>query len=185
MASRVATRYVKSLLDLAVSQGVLEKVHDDMKLFSATVERSNDLAVMLKSPVIKHDKKRSILEALFKSRVNALTMAFIDILTRKNREPLLAEISGEFHNAYNIFKGVGRATITTTVPMDDKTRQQVEAIVKQLSNTKQVELHESVDKDLIGGFILQVEDKQIDASIKNQLKKLKLKFSENPYVKDF
>lgn len=185
MASRVATRYVKSLLDLAVSQGVLDKVHDDMKLFSATVERSNDLALMLKSPVIKHDKKRSILEALFKSRVNALTMAFIDILTRKNREPLLAEISGEFHNAYNNFKGIGRASITTTVAMDDKTRQQVEAIVKQLSNRKQVELHESVDKDLIGGFILQVEDKQIDASIKNQLKKLKLKFSENPYVKDF
>jgi F-type H+-transporting ATPase subunit delta len=140
---------------------------------------------MLKSPVIKHDKKLAILEAIFKKKVNALTMAFIEILTRKNREPLLPEIANEFHNAYNNYKGIGKARVTTTVAMDAKTRQQFENIVKQLSNRKEVELEEKVDKDLIGGFILNVEDKQIDASIKNNLKKLKLKFSENPYIKEF
>jgi len=185
MASRVASRYVKSLLDLAVSQGALDKVHADMQLFAGTIGKNRDLELMLKSPVIKHDKKNSILSAIFKSKVSALTMAFIDILTKKNREPLLPEISAEFHNAYNRYKGVGKASVTTTVPMDEKTRQQFETIVKKLSNSKEVELDEKVDKELIGGFILNVEDKQIDASIRNSLKKLKLKFSENPYIKEF
>lgn len=185
MASRVASRYVKSLLDLANSQGSLDKVHADMQLFSNTIDKSRDLELMLKSPVIKHDKKNSILAAVFKSKVSALTMAFIDILTKKNREPLLAEIAKEFHNAYNAYKGIGKASVTTTVPMDAKTRAEFETIVKKLSNRKQVELEEKVDKDLIGGFILNVEDKQIDASIRNNLKKLKLKFSENPYIKEF
>jgi F-type H+-transporting ATPase subunit delta len=185
MASRVASRYVKSLLDLAVSQNALEEVHADMQLFDKTVDSSRDLGLMLKSPVIKHDKKKAILEAIFKGKVTPLTMAFIDILTRKNREPLLAEIADEFHNAYNRFKGIGKASVTTTVAMDAKTRQEFEAIVKKLSNSKQVELEEKIDKDLIGGFILNVEDKQIDASIRNNLKKLKLKFSENPYIKEF
>jgi F-type H+-transporting ATPase subunit delta len=112
-------------------------------------------------------------------------MAFIDILTKKNREPLLPEIAREFHNAYNVHKGVGKAKVTTTVPMDAKTRAEFEAIVRKLSNRKEVELEEKVDKDLIGGFVLNVEDKQIDASIRNSLKKLKLKFSENPYIKEF
>lgn len=185
MASRVASRYVKSLLDLAVKQGSLDKVHADMQLFAATLDKSRDLELMLKSPVIKHDKKNAILSAVFKSKVSDLTMAFIDIITKKNREPLLAEISREFHNAFNVYKGVGKASVTTTVPMDAKTRQEFEAIVKKLSNRKEVELEEKVDKELIGGFILNVEDKQIDASIKNNLKKLKLKFSENPYIKEF
>lgn len=185
MASRVASRYVKSLLDLAVSQGALEKVHADMKLFAATIEKSRDLELMLKSPVIKHDKKNAILSAIFKSKVTALTMAFIDILTKKNREPLLPEIANEFHNAYNHYKGIGKASVTTTTPMDAKTRQQFETIVKKLSNSKEVEIDEKIDKDLIGGFILNVEDRQIDASIKNNLRKLKLKFSENPYIKEF
>ena len=185
MASRVASRYVKSLLSLAVTQGSVEKVHADMNLFHNTIQKSRDLELMLKSPVIKHDKKLAILEAIFKAKVTALTMAFIEILTRKNREPLLPEIAGEFHNAYNVYKGIGKASVTTTIPMDTKTRQQFETIVKQLSNRKEVELEEKVDKDLIGGFILNVEDKQIDASIRNNLKKLKLKFSENPYIKEF
>lgn len=185
MASRVASRYVKSLLDLAVTQGSLEKVHADIKLFDDTVKKNRELGLMLKSPVIKHDKKLAILTAIFQGKVTDLTMAFIEILTRKNREPLLPEIAGEFHHAYNIYKGVGRASVTTTVAMDAKTRQEFENIVKKLSNRKEVELEEKIDKDLIGGFILNVEDKQIDASIRNNLKKLKLKFSENPYIKEF
>lgn len=185
MASRVASRYVKSLLDLAVTQKALDKVHADMQLFASTIGKSRDLELMLKSPVIKHDKKNAILSSIFKSKVNALTMAFIDILTKKNREPLLPEIAKEFHNAYNAYKGIGKASVTTTVPMDAKTRAEFESIVKKLSNRKEVELEEKVDKDLIGGFVLNVEDKQIDASIKNNLKKLKLKFSENPYIKEF
>jgi F-type H+-transporting ATPase subunit delta len=185
MASRVASRYVKSLLDLAVTQGQLDKVHADMKLFSETADQSRDLGLMLKSPVIRHDKKRTILEAIFKGKVTPLTMAFIDILTRKNREPLLVEIANEFHNAYNVYKGIGKASVTTTIPLDAKTREQFEAVVRKLANRKEVELEEKVDKDLIGGFVLNVEDRQIDASIKNNLKKLKLKFSENPYIKEF
>jgi F-type H+-transporting ATPase subunit delta len=185
MASRVASRYVKSLLDLAVTQGSLEKVHADMQLFDKTVDSNRDLFLMLKSPVIKHDKKKAILTAIFKGKVTSLTMAFIDILTKKNREPLLPEIANEFHNAYNHVKGIGKASVTTPVAMDAKTRQEFENIVKKLSNHNEVELEEKVDKDLIGGFILNVEDKQIDASIRNNLKKLKLKFSENPYIKEF
>jgi F-type H+-transporting ATPase subunit delta len=112
-------------------------------------------------------------------------MSIIEILTSKNREPLLPAIANEFHNAYNEYKGIGKASITSTIPIDGKLRGELEAIVKKLSNKTQVELIEKVDKDLIGGFILNVGDRQIDASIKSMLKALKIKFSENPFVKQF
>lgn len=181
---RVASRYVKSLLGLAVEQGVLEAVHSDMLLFTKVMKENRDFRVMIKSPVIRHEKKRAILEKVFAGKVDKLTLAIMDILTRKNREPLLPSIAAEFHNAYNTYKGIGKAYITTTVPMDSDLRKAIEEIVKKLSKTKQVEIEAKVDSELIGGFILNVGDQQIDASVKSKLKSLQVRFSENPFVKE-
>ena len=182
---RVASRYVKSLLDLAEEQGVLEAVHQDMLMFSRVCKESRAFAIMLKSPVIRHEKKKDILVKIFSGKVNKLTLGFIEIITRKNREPLLVLIANEFHNAYNVYKGIGKASVTTTIPMDDELRAEIVGIVKKLSEKKSVEIDEKVDKEMIGGFILNVGDRQIDASIRSKLKALKLKFTENPYLKQF
>lgn len=182
--SRASFRYVKSLLGLAVEQNAVDQVHNDMQMFSRVVESNRDFKLMLQNPIIKHDKKREILEKLFKGKVHPLTMSIFDILTRKNREPILPAIAIEFHNAYNEYKGISKAFVTTAVPLDPKLRAEFEKIVKQYSNKKQVELIEKIDKDMIGGFILSVGDRQVDASIKNRLKALKLEFSQNPYIKE-
>ena len=183
--SRAASRYVKSLLSLAVEQNALEAVHGDMLMFSKVVEENRAFELMLKNPIIKHEKKRDILEKVFAGRVHPLTMAIFDILTRKNREPLLPAIAKEFHTAYNIYKGIGKATVTSAVPLDAELRIEFENIVKKLSAKDKVELIEKVDKDIIGGFVLNVGDRQVDASIKNKLNALKVNFSHNPYIKEF
>ncbi len=183
--SRAASRYVKSLLDLALEKNVLDQVHNDMLLFSKVVDENRSFDLLLKNPIIKHDKKRDILEALFKGKVNALTMAIFDIITRKNREPLLPAIAREFHNAYNLHKGITKATVTTAIALDAKQRAEFEAIIKKVSATQQVELIERVDASMIGGFVLHTGDRQIDASIKNKLNAMKVQFSKNPYVKEF
>lgn len=183
--SRVASRYVKSLLGLAVEQNVLDQVHSDMQAFAKLVKENRDFALMLRNPIIKHDKKRDILERIFSGKVNKLTLAIFDIITAKNREPLLPAIAEEFHHAYNVYKNVGEASVTTAVPLDASLRAEIESIVKKLSDKKEVEIKEKVDPEMIGGFILNVGDRQVDASIKNKLKALKVKFSENPYIKEF
>jgi F-type H+-transporting ATPase subunit delta len=180
--SRAISRYVKSLLGLAVEKNALESVHNDMLLFTKICDENRSFELMLK---IRHDKKREILEKIFQGKVNPLTMAIFDILTRKNREPLLPGIAKEFHTAYNIYKGIGKAFITTAVPLDSQLRTEFENIVKRLSEKDKVELTEKIDKEMIGGFILNVGDRQIDASMKNKLQALKVKFSHNPYIKEF
>jgi len=183
--SRAASRYIKSLLGLAVEQGVLEEINRDMQLFSNTCRENRQFEVVLKSPIIKHDKKRDILNKLFKGKVNALTLSIFDILTRKNREALLPSIAKDFHAAYNAYKGIGKATVTTAVPLDAKLRTEIEQIAKKLSDRQQIEMTELIDPELIGGFVLNVGDQQIDASVKNKLKTLKLNFSERHYIKGF
>jgi F-type H+-transporting ATPase subunit delta len=183
--SRAASRYVKSLLGLSVEKDVLEAVHEDMLLFTKVCDENRQFELVLRNPIIKHDKKGEILQRLFTGKVNELTLAFFDIITRKNREPLLPLIAREFHAAYNEFKGIGKAYITTAAPMDAELRAEFEKIVQRASNQKSVELTASVDRDMIGGFVLKIGDRQIDASLRNKLKALKVKFSHNPYIKEF
>lgn len=177
--SRAAYRYVKSLLSLAVEKGVLETVHHDMQVITGICTTNREFVMMLKSPLIRHERKRAILEKMFMGKVDALTMSILDILTRKNRERLIPSIATEFHEAYNEHKGIGRATVSVASPLDKELRSVLETIVKKLSDRKTVEIDERVDESLIGGFVLNVGDRQIDASVKNKLKLLSLKLKEN------
>lgn len=182
--SRAASRYVKSLLDLAVERKALDEVHRDMLFFSDVVSKSRQLELLLQNPVIKHDQKLEVLKRIFAGKVHSLTMAFFEIIARKNREPILASIAREFHNAYNEHKGIGKATVVTATPLDAKARADFEKLVRSYSDKKEIELIERVDPELIGGFVLNVGDRQVDASIKSKIKTLKVKFSENPYIKE-
>jgi F-type H+-transporting ATPase subunit delta len=182
--ARVASRYVRSLLGLAVEQKALEAVHDDMLMFDRVCDSNRDFLVMMRSPVIKHELKRDILEKLFKQRVHPLTWAILDIITRKNRESLLPAIADSFHKAYNEHNGIGFASVISTVPLDAKLKAEIEKVAQQLSNRSKTELEEKVDPSLVGGVILNVGDKQIDASIASKLRVLKHNFSHNPYLKE-
>lgn len=181
---RVASRYAKSLLELAVEKGVLEEVHFDMQLFKETVESNRELEMLLKNPIVRNDKKHAVIKAIFGPRVNEMTNAFFRIISQKNRENNLLAIAKEFHARYNEHKGIVSAEVTTTFPISPEMHQEFVGIVEQITG-KVVELHEKVDKDLIGGYVLRIGDRQIDESISTRLSELKSEFTHNPYVKEF
>jgi F-type H+-transporting ATPase subunit delta len=176
---KAVSRYVKSLLNLAVERGVLDEVHADMQAFEKVLNENRPLLVALRSPIIKHDKKKNVLEALFRGRFNDLTLSFFRIITEKNRERILPMMAAEFHNAYNEHQGIGKASVVTAVPLPDDLRQEVVSLAKKMVGRSRVELKEKVDPEIIGGFILNAGSQQIDSSIRHQLKVLQLNFSNN------
>ncbi len=175
--SIVASRYAKSLIELAKEQKVLEAVHEDMLFFQSVAGENRALMLALKSPVVRHDKKLAILSAIFKARVNPVTFAIFEIITKKNREAILDAIADEFIIAYQDFQGIQKAVITTTTPLTEELRAQFKSIVAK-STGKTVVLEEKIDASLIGGYLLRVNDRQFDASIKNNLNKLKLELTK-------
>ena len=169
---RAATRYAKSIIELAKEQKVLDEVHSDMQLFSAVIEENRVFAVMLKNPIINHDKKRKVLHALFDTRMNKLTILAFDLITKKNRESILAEISTELQVQYNTIKGLQVAEITTTINLDDELREKFNELVAEISG-KKAKLKEVVDESIVAGFVLNVGDRRLDHSIKTQLNNIK------------
>lgn len=181
---RAAYRYAKSLISLAEEKDVLEQVHNDMLLFSKTVAENKEFPRILRNPIINHEKKLNILKGIFKDKVNPITLAIFEIITRKNREAILPQIATSFHHQYNVLKGIEEAKVTTTFPLDEKTREQFKDIVREKTG-KDVELKEEVNESLIGGYVLKIGDLQIDESINSKLKELRLQFSRNPYIKEY
>ncbi|MHA4742206.1 ATP synthase F1 subunit delta [Dyadobacter sp. MSC1_007] len=171
--SIVASRYAKSLIELAKERNVLEEVYQDMLLFKDTADNNRGLMLALKSPVVRHEKKSGILKALFEKRVNAVSYAIFNIITKKNRESILDEIAAEFVKAYNSHQGIQKATVVTTTPLTDELRKQFTDMVATATG-KTVQLAEKVDTALVGGYVLTIGDRQLDASLRSRLNELKL-----------
>lgn len=182
--NRVANRYAKSLIELAIEKGVVEQVHHDMLIFSELCRTNRDFLLMLKNPIISHTKKRKILYQIFEGKVDASTLAIFDIITRKNRELYLPAIAEEFVAQYRTYKGIEKATVTTPFPLTETLRARFKTLVAEQTG-KTVELAEKVDPELIGGFVLKIGDRLMDNSVRHKLKTLSYEFDDDSYVKAY
>jgi len=179
---RVASRYAKSLLDLAVEQGQLERVHADMLYLQQLTNGSRDFLNLLRSPVIKADTKIRTINAVTAGKVSDLTTAFIQLMTSKAREAVLPEIITSFINQYKERKGIKTVRLTTAVPVSESLKNEIINQVKKSGGFDNLELLETVDPNIIGGFVLQAGDKLIDASIAYDLRNISRQFENNDFI---
>ncbi|WP_207422115.1 ATP synthase F1 subunit delta [Desertivirga brevis] len=173
---QVASRYAKSLIDLAKEQNSLELIKLDIDTFISVVSASSQLQAILKNPIINTDKKLGILNELF-GGFNPVVLSFFKIVVSKGRSSILFPTAKEFINEYNRIKGTVRATVTSASPLSEAVKAEITQVVQQsLPNGGSVELESKINPDLIGGFVLKVGDRQIDTTIASRLNQLKKEF---------
>jgi F-type H+-transporting ATPase subunit delta len=170
-STKSAARYAKALLDLALEKGWVEAIEHDLIRFVRTVKDSNDFRVFLNSPVVRADKKISIYAQVF-SGFQPVTIQFLSLVTKNGREQLLPAIAHQFERQLRKNRGLVSGSIISASPLSDQTKQDILArIAPAFEGT--LSLTESVDPSLIGGFVIRIEDKQIDASVSSKLKALR------------
>ena len=178
--SRVASRYARSMFNLANEQGCLVEAFEEMKLISETFESSRELQLLLDSPIIKVDKKIEIINSIFKGKLSKLTFNFISIIIKKRREGHLCDIIRSFQTQYRQENNIVTAEVTSANGLDDKMRSAVLRLVQDSLNSE-VELIEKLNPDLIGGMILRIGDKQYDGSLQRSLNDLRKEFKIKQY----
>jgi F-type H+-transporting ATPase subunit delta len=179
---RLATRYAKSLIDLAIERGELEKVFADMKWLNSVCKTNRDFVNLLRSPIIKGDTKKKIMEAVTAGRISEMTAAFNRLLVTKGRESNLPEITAAFITAYKLKKNIQTIKLTTAEPVSAAVKDAIIAQVKKTAGFQNVEMEEKVDPNIIGGFVLQVDDKLVDASVAYDLKAIARQFENNDFI---
>lgn len=182
--SLAGNRYAKSLIGLSVEKNELDVIYNDMVLIASTIESSKDLSLLLKSPVVKTDKKQEILTAVFNKNTSELTNSFLMLISSRKREGLIGDIANAFINQYKIIKNIIVSEVTSAVKLDDSQKKKILQLLNTDESSK-VEVIEKIKPEIIGGFVVRVGDKQIDASISRKLDDLKQDFSKNPYIADF
>ena len=166
---------------LTIEQGVLEKAYADMNMLVDFCDEHHDFEVFIKSPVVKTHDKLSVINKLFSGKVDKVTETFLNLITTKRREEYLLLIAKEFIRQYKEKKNILTAIVTSASGIDDSIRKEITKIVKGDTDSEVV-MEESVNEDLIGGIIIRVGDKQVDASIARKLKNLRKDFNESPFT---
>ena len=179
--TKLARTYAKSLLNLAVEKGLLEEVKTDMETIFTVCIQSKDLQLMLDSPVVSTDKKHSVLKSIFQPNVSEFTYSFIELVAKKGREAVLVSLANSFGQLYLEHKNILKAVVKSVDGVSEALKVKVAELVKA-TYQKEVLIEEIKDPSLIGGFIITVGDRQVDASVSKKLAKLHNAFSENPYI---
>ena len=182
----LAKRYAEAVFEIAVESKNVDRIAEDLKLVYKVMDENRELRKIIANPVIDSSKKISILNKIFgdQGKISDLSIRFLNLITRKGREIYLMGICQAFENIYLEYKNIVKAELVTAFAPDAEIKESVLAKLKAISD-KDVELHELVDDDIIGGFIVRIEDYQVDASVANQLKKLGKRFAGNLYEKQF
>ena len=179
---RLAQRYAKSLVDIAMEMKQFEQVHKDVLYLQQIIKVSREFVVMLNSPVIKADKKDKIIAAITKGNTSKIMQTFLQLLTRKGREGDLPGIVKSFIEQYNRINGLHNAKLTTATPISKELVDSFIQNIKTSSSIDHLNLATEVDESLIGGFVLEMEGKLIDASILRDLNDVRKQFANNDYI---
>lgn len=177
---RLATRYAKSLIGLAMEQNQLEQVLHDMEYIQAICKSNRDVVNLLRSPVIKGGIKQKVFAAITAENIGVMSNAFIRLLINKGREGNLPEIAGAFITQYKDYKGIRSVKLTTAGPISEELKKEI--LGKVHADTANVELESVVDENIIGGFIMQTGDQLVDASIAYDLRQIKKQFMNNDFI---
>ena len=174
--SKISVRYAKALY-LAADEGkILNPVMEDMKLFMKA-HKEGRLREMLESPVVKSSDKKKVINDLFSGNISKLSLDFLILVIANKRESYLPDIFRNFKSRYKQSMGIKSAEVTVTKKVSEKFLSKFKEILKKTFNSE-IELEEKIKPEIIGGFILKVEDEQFDASVSSKLAKIRKKLLE-------
>lgn len=167
----IAHRYAKALLKLVQETGAGEKVYSQACVLVLRMQEIRQLAdVIQKHPEVGQDRKMEILQAAVGEPLADELVRFVKIVCENGRIELFERIMTSFQDQYRASYGIKVGSLVTACPVP-QLKETLEALMQDKTGAR-VLLQESVNEDLIGGFVLQVEDLQMDASVQTQLRRL-------------
>lgn len=168
-------RYAKALYKFATEQGESEAVYAQMKHLAASYEAEPTLKKAVENKFLPVSDKEKVLISASAASEDGCLAKFIKLVMGHNREPYLREMALAYEKIYRDANDIAQVEIVTASEMGADKIDRIVDVIKRHLNGKKVEQTQRIDTELIGGFVVKVDSLLLDASIKNELKKLRLK----------
>lgn len=167
-------RYAKALYKLALEHGNTAAVYDEMKNVLAAFENDSRLSKVLSNPFIGREEKFNLLKAAAGDKVENDYLGFIKLILDMRRENFAREMAFAYRDIYRKENHISQVKITTAVALPETEMQKLRALVSDAFKNTSLEFSEQIDPEIIGGFIIDVDDARMDASINNEIEQLRL-----------
>ena len=166
--SKSAITYANSLIEAANNY---EQILNDLRTVQNITSQSKDFNDVMLNPTISVSTKNEIIDEIFKNQINEKVINFLKILADKKRFSELNEIISAYSEKVDEINNIKRVEVISVVELSDEQKQKT---IERLQNRlkKNVIVNWSLDKEIIGGLVIKIDDDIIDSSLKNKLEKL-------------
>ena len=168
---KISIRYAKALLFSAKEAKVEEKVYSEMVTLESAFAQIDLLKQAMTNPTLTKEEKIKLINSVFNNKASKLTQSFITLVVNNSREDYFHRIALSYQELYRKDKNIVVTHLTTAIELDEPLKKKIINSVEEQENSK-VELRTEVNPDIIGGYILDIDGKRLDASIIRQLSKL-------------
>ena len=168
LAQEVARKYAQALFVAAKEKGLIDKAYEQFNDLKAFIASDSSLLDFLNAPQVLEEHKEAMVRNVFRERIERLFVEFLIVLVEKHRIAFLPEVIDEFTRLVEAEKGIGRATVITATPLNE--REKADLVAKLTAKTAlKIELEEKIDPDILGGIIVILHNEIIDGSVRRGL----------------
>lgn len=176
--SGVSGRYASALFELAQETGSVDEVGRALDSFGALIESSPDLQSLIRNPVFTAEEQTGAVKALMaKAGIGGLAANFIALVASKRRLFALPGMIAAYSQLVADAKGVVRAEVRVAEAPSAAQSASIAAALKDAAG-KEVVMDLKVDPSLIGGLIVKMGSRMVDASLKTKLNAIRLAMKE-------
>jgi len=181
---KLANRYAKALYEFSIEKNSLETVYQDVLFILNILKTNRELHSVMESPVIPKGKKSKVFAAIFEISVNEITFKFLKLVLEKKREPKLFIIMKEFVKYYYKFHNIKTVDFITAQPISEIVIEKIRLMIQEKTGAT-IEIKPIFNPEVIGGFIIKIDDFVFDDTILKDIHTLKREFSHNIYRAGF
>jgi F-type H+-transporting ATPase subunit delta len=174
LLNTIATPYAEALLQVAESRKETDTVADQVRDILSIWDDSAELRSAMASPVLEPEAKKAAMLALFKDQLTPSLENLLKLLADRQRIAVLDAVLSRFLELYRELRNVTLARVTSATPLTEEQQQQLNDKVRAISGSEAVEFQLNVDPALIGGFVVSMGSRVIDASLAGQVRRLGL-----------
>jgi F-type H+-transporting ATPase subunit delta len=174
----MAGRYATALYELAEESKSVDKVLADLERFEALIEGSDDLNRLVRSPVFTSDEQLGAITAILaKAKISGTAGNFIKLVAANRRLFSIRQMIRAFRAIVAKARGELTAEVTVAEPLNDARTKDVKAALREITD-KDVRINLKVDPSIIGGIIVQLGSRMVDASLKTKLSAIQTAMKE-------
>ncbi len=173
----ISTRYAKALYEFALQSHEENNVYDQARILAKVISESEELRKVLQHPVLPKVEKQKLLLSVFAGKTYPVLQKFIQLLFENKREDIILNIMLKYIDLYRKEKNIYAGKLITSTQIDKVTEGKLTKVIESRTQGT-LEMEKIIRPDIIGGFILEVDNLRWDASISGQLRTLRNNFTE-------